>query len=282
MDVTVVAPIFVGDEIVGWTGSTVHQIDLGGPVEGQVQIGAQSIWAEQPIFPPVKIVDRGVLRARPGARVPASHAPPGPDRARPQGDDRRLQRRRRAGPGAGRAVRPRRRRRGDRRHHQRHRGAFPCPAARAARRHVDAPRLRRIRARRLPDRRGGYEARRCARRRLRRDRRPGPGRHQLHASGVRRRDDRRDPALPVLRHAVVAGRPAARDRRSHARGQRRARGVAGRGVEGDDDRKLHGDDHDQRVPRQVAGGQRASPRAAHGDLDGRAVRRGHVRRRSAR
>ncbi len=61
MDVTVVAPIFVGDEIVGWTGSTVHQIDLGGPVEGQVQIGAQSIWAEQPIFPPVKIVDRGVL-----------------------------------------------------------------------------------------------------------------------------------------------------------------------------------------------------------------------------
>jgi len=63
MDVTVVAPIFVGDDLLGWTGSTVHQIDLGGPVEGQVQIGATSIWGEQPIFPPMKIVDGGVLRA---------------------------------------------------------------------------------------------------------------------------------------------------------------------------------------------------------------------------
>jgi N-methylhydantoinase B len=62
MDITVVAPIFCGDELVAWTGSTVHQIDLGGPVEGQVQIGATSIWGEQPIFPPMKIVDGGVLR----------------------------------------------------------------------------------------------------------------------------------------------------------------------------------------------------------------------------
>ena len=62
MDITVVAPIFCGEELVAWTGSTVHQIDLGGPVEGQVQIGATSIWGEQPIFPPLKIVDGGVLR----------------------------------------------------------------------------------------------------------------------------------------------------------------------------------------------------------------------------
>jgi len=45
MDVAVVAPIFFGDTLVAWTGSTVHQIDLGGPVEGQVQFGAQSILA---------------------------------------------------------------------------------------------------------------------------------------------------------------------------------------------------------------------------------------------
>ena len=63
MDITVVAPIFAGDMLIGWTGSTVHQIDLGGPVEGQVQIGATSIWGEQPIFPPLKIVEAGVLRA---------------------------------------------------------------------------------------------------------------------------------------------------------------------------------------------------------------------------
>lgn len=62
MDVVVVAPIFAGDELVGWTGSTVHQIDLGGPVEGQVQLGATSIWGEQPLFPPVKILDRGEYR----------------------------------------------------------------------------------------------------------------------------------------------------------------------------------------------------------------------------
>jgi N-methylhydantoinase B len=62
MDVAVVSPIFYDGELMGWTGSTVHQIDLGGPVAGQVQIGAASIWGEQPIFPPVKIVEGGVLR----------------------------------------------------------------------------------------------------------------------------------------------------------------------------------------------------------------------------
>jgi N-methylhydantoinase B len=62
MDVVVVAPIFAGDVLVGWTGSTVHQIDLGGPVEGQVQLGATSIWGEQPLFPPVKILDGGEFR----------------------------------------------------------------------------------------------------------------------------------------------------------------------------------------------------------------------------
>ncbi|MCY3806657.1 MAG: hydantoinase B/oxoprolinase family protein, partial [bacterium] len=59
MDVAVVAPIFAGGRLVAWTGSTVHQIDLGGPVEGQVQLGATSIWSEQPLFPPIKIVDAG-------------------------------------------------------------------------------------------------------------------------------------------------------------------------------------------------------------------------------
>src|SRR5262249_60573779 len=46
MDVAVVSPIFAGEQLVGWTGSTVHQIDLGGPVEGQVQLGATAIWSE--------------------------------------------------------------------------------------------------------------------------------------------------------------------------------------------------------------------------------------------
>jgi N-methylhydantoinase B len=62
MDVVVVAPIFADGDLVGWTGSTVHQIDLGGPVEGQVQVGATSVWGEQQLFPPVKIVEAGELR----------------------------------------------------------------------------------------------------------------------------------------------------------------------------------------------------------------------------
>ena len=62
MDVVVVAPIFYDGELVAWTGGTCHQIDLGGPVEGQVQVGAKSIYGEQPLVPPIKLVENGVLR----------------------------------------------------------------------------------------------------------------------------------------------------------------------------------------------------------------------------
>ena len=62
MDVIVVAPIFAGDDLSAGPDPTVHQIDLGGPVEGQVQVGATSVWGEQPLFPPVKIVEAGELR----------------------------------------------------------------------------------------------------------------------------------------------------------------------------------------------------------------------------
>jgi N-methylhydantoinase B len=62
MDVVVVAPIFYQGELVAWTGGTCHQIDLGGPVEGQVQIGAKSIYGEQPLVTPIKFVEKGVVR----------------------------------------------------------------------------------------------------------------------------------------------------------------------------------------------------------------------------
>lgn len=62
MDVVVVAPIFYDGELVAWTGGTCHQIDLGGPVEGQVQVGATSIYGEQPLVPPIKLVENGVVR----------------------------------------------------------------------------------------------------------------------------------------------------------------------------------------------------------------------------
>lgn len=62
MDVVIVAPIFYHGELVAWTGGTCHQIDLGGPVEGQVQVGATSIYGEQPLVPPIKFVEKGRVR----------------------------------------------------------------------------------------------------------------------------------------------------------------------------------------------------------------------------
>lgn len=62
MDVVVVAPIHYQGELVAWTGGTCHQIDLGGPVEGQVQVGAKSIYGEQPLVTPIKFVEKGIVR----------------------------------------------------------------------------------------------------------------------------------------------------------------------------------------------------------------------------
>ncbi len=62
MDVVVLGAIHWQGELIGWVGSTIHQIDLGGPVPGQVQVGAKDIYGEQPLFPPMKIVDGGTLR----------------------------------------------------------------------------------------------------------------------------------------------------------------------------------------------------------------------------
>ena len=59
MDVVVLGAIHFEGELIGWVGSTIHQIDIGGPVPGQVQVGAKDIYGEQPLFPPMKIVDGG-------------------------------------------------------------------------------------------------------------------------------------------------------------------------------------------------------------------------------
>src|SRR2546429_432522 len=63
MDVVVLGAIHWEGELIGWVGSTIHQIDIGGPVPGQVQVGAKDIYGEQPLFPPFKIVEGGVLRS---------------------------------------------------------------------------------------------------------------------------------------------------------------------------------------------------------------------------
>ena len=62
-DVIVVAPIFHGDRLIAWTGSCVHQADVGGPVPGSITVGARNIYEEALPISPVKIVERGVMRA---------------------------------------------------------------------------------------------------------------------------------------------------------------------------------------------------------------------------
>jgi N-methylhydantoinase B len=57
-----VAPIFVGDRIIAWSGAGIHFGDVGGTVPGQVSIGARSIWDEAIPMPPIKMVEGGVLR----------------------------------------------------------------------------------------------------------------------------------------------------------------------------------------------------------------------------
>lgn len=61
-DAVVCGPIHWKGEIVGWSGAVIHQIDVGGGHEGQVQVGARDIFGEQPIVPPVKLVEGGVVR----------------------------------------------------------------------------------------------------------------------------------------------------------------------------------------------------------------------------
>jgi N-methylhydantoinase B len=57
-----VAPIFVGNRLVAWSGAGIHFGDVGGTVPGQVSIGAHSIWDEAMPMPPLKLVEGGILR----------------------------------------------------------------------------------------------------------------------------------------------------------------------------------------------------------------------------
>jgi N-methylhydantoinase B len=57
--VTLVAPIHVGKRLVAWAGVTLHVVDVGGSVAGQVGIGARSILDEAPPIPPRRIVAGG-------------------------------------------------------------------------------------------------------------------------------------------------------------------------------------------------------------------------------
>lgn len=61
-DFATVAPLFWKDELIGWVGASGHQLDTGGMDPGGFSIKAVDVHQEGLRMPPVKLVDRGVMR----------------------------------------------------------------------------------------------------------------------------------------------------------------------------------------------------------------------------
>ncbi len=61
MDVKLVKPIFLGDELFVFLSNTGHWIDVGGTVPGGFPVSATEIFQEGLRIPPVKLYERGVL-----------------------------------------------------------------------------------------------------------------------------------------------------------------------------------------------------------------------------
>lgn len=61
-DVCLLLPVFADGELIAWTGADIHQVDVGGPTPGQVQLGAKDIFGEAPLIPPIKVMEDNVIR----------------------------------------------------------------------------------------------------------------------------------------------------------------------------------------------------------------------------
>lgn len=61
-DLSLVAPIHYGGELVAWAGAASHQVDVGGMSVGSISVKAKEKYQEGLMLPPVKLVERGVMR----------------------------------------------------------------------------------------------------------------------------------------------------------------------------------------------------------------------------
>ena len=61
-DVAVLSPVFVGEHLFCWTGSTIHAVDVGGVNIGSWCVDAEEHFAEGMAYPPIKIVENGEIR----------------------------------------------------------------------------------------------------------------------------------------------------------------------------------------------------------------------------
>ncbi|WP_338448107.1 hydantoinase B/oxoprolinase family protein [Niallia oryzisoli] len=62
-DMAMMAPIFVDGKLFAWTGSTIHQVDVGGVNPGSFCIDANDLYAEGQPWPPIKIVKNGEIQS---------------------------------------------------------------------------------------------------------------------------------------------------------------------------------------------------------------------------
>jgi N-methylhydantoinase B len=62
-DVAILCPIFYEGKLISWTGSMLHQLDVGGNAFGSFCTNAQDPFDEPRPFPPVKICENGRIRA---------------------------------------------------------------------------------------------------------------------------------------------------------------------------------------------------------------------------
>lgn len=62
-DVSLFAPVFIGDELFAWTCAVAHQLDLGGVSPGSWSVHSTDVFAESLPIPPLKIVSGGTIIA---------------------------------------------------------------------------------------------------------------------------------------------------------------------------------------------------------------------------
>jgi N-methylhydantoinase B len=61
-DIALMTPIFIEGEPLFWAGAMMHMSDIGGMYEGSVMLPAAEAYQEGLLLPPLKLVDRGVVR----------------------------------------------------------------------------------------------------------------------------------------------------------------------------------------------------------------------------
>jgi N-methylhydantoinase B len=60
-DLTLIAPVFYENEIIGYVANKAHHTDIGGMTPGSLAAGSKELYQEGLIIPPIKFVKRGVI-----------------------------------------------------------------------------------------------------------------------------------------------------------------------------------------------------------------------------